>query len=239
MLGEAALDPVSLPDPPRRRPLPPPRARRVARMDPALASSATPTEEDAGTDDDASLMRAYAAGDVRAFERLYARHRTALYRYLMRQTRDRSLTDDLFQETWSKLVTARSRYEPRAKFQTWLFTLAYHCFIDHCRRTQARPIGTSHNAEGEPLVDLIAAPQQGPEADASDAQTKLRLRTALDALPAEQRDAFLLYEQSDLSLEDIARVTGVLPETAKSRLRYAVAKLRAAMKPVLQAEGAR
>ncbi len=181
---------------------------------------------DEAAQDDAQLMLAYAAGDLRAFERLYGRHKGALYRYLMRQTRDRALTDDLFQETWGKLVSARSSYAPRAKFQTYLFTLAYHCFIDHCRRTQARPDTTSQTSEGDALVDTLASPQRGPEQNASDAQLRAQLRTALDALPAEQRDAFLLYEHSGLSLEEIAAVTGVGAETAKSRLRYAVAKLR-------------
>lgn len=186
--------------------------------------------------DDAQLMLAYAAGDLRAFERLYGRHKGPLYRYLMRQTRDRALTDDLFQETWAKLVSARSSYVPRAKFQTYLFTLAYHCFIDHCRRTRARPSTTSQTSAGDALVDTLESPQRGPEQHASDAQLRAQLRTALDALPAEQRDVFLLYEHGGLSVEEIAEVTGVGAETAKSRLRYAVAKLRATLSALAPAD---
>jgi RNA polymerase sigma-70 factor (ECF subfamily) len=179
-------------------------------------------------DDDAELMRAYATGDLGAFERLYARHKGPLYRYLVRQCRDRALADDLFQETWSRVVAARKRYEPRAKFQTWLFTLAYNGFIDHCRRTRARPIGVSTTTDGDDLIDTLpAAANDGPEQLACDEQLRARLRTALDALPAEQRDAFVLYDQAGLSIEEIARAMGVGAETAKSRLRYAVAKLRA------------
>ena len=90
-------------------------------------------------DDDAQLMLAYARGEMRAFETLYARHRGALYRYLVRQARDTETAADLFQEVWSRVIVNRSRYEPRAKFRTFLFTLAHNCFIDHCRRVKARP----------------------------------------------------------------------------------------------------
>jgi RNA polymerase sigma-70 factor (ECF subfamily) len=208
-----------------RRRLGAPGARRTSRV---RAMDAAP---DGG--DDAALMRAYAAGDLRAFERLYARHRGPLYRYLVRQSGDRTLADDLFQETWSRVIGARARYEPRAKFQTWLFTLAYNCFIDHCRRTRARPAGASTTPDGADLADTLpASPHDGPEQHASDAQLRERLRVALDALPAEQRDAFLLYEQAGLGVEEIAQATGVGMETAKSRLRYAVAKLRAALADV-------
>src|SRR5262245_36958906 len=94
-------------------------------------------------DDDAQLMLAYASGDMRAFETLYSRHRAALYRYLVRQARDGEIANDLFQEVWRRVVEKRARYEARAKFRTFLFTLAHNCFIDHCRRTKARPGGSS------------------------------------------------------------------------------------------------
>src|SRR5687768_6944765 len=90
-------------------------------------------------DEDAQLMLAYARGEMRAFETLYSRHRGALYRYLTRQARDGEVANDLFQEVWSRVIVNRARYEPRAKFRTFLFTLAHNCFIDHCRRSKARP----------------------------------------------------------------------------------------------------
>jgi RNA polymerase sigma-70 factor, ECF subfamily len=184
---------------------------------------------DAVVEDDAALMQAYARGDLRAFERLYARHKGPLYRYLLRQCRERSLADDLFQETWGKLISAREQYAPRAKFQTYLYTLAYHCFIDHCRRTRARPETVADTPDGAAIVDSLESALRGPEDLAADAETRARLQTALNALPAEQRDVFLLYEHAGFSLEEIARATGVGPETAKSRLRYAVAKLRSTL----------
>ena len=179
-------------------------------------------------DDDAQLMLAYARGEMRAFESLYSRHRGALYRYLMRQAHDPEVANDLFQEVWSRVIVNRARYEPRAKFRTFLFTLAHNCFIDHCRRSKARPTGA--NVEDADAADLLPADYESrPDAKLERDESSARYRAALASLPAEQRDVYLLHEESDLSLEEIARVTGVGAETAKSRLRYAVGKLKAAL----------
>jgi RNA polymerase sigma-70 factor (ECF subfamily) len=190
--------------------------------------SRTRTVEVVSDDEDAQLMLAYARGEMRAFETLYARHRGALYRYLTRQARDGEIANDLFQEVWSRVIVNRSRYEPRAKFRTFLFTLAHNCFIDHCRRTKSRPTGL--RIEEADDADLLpAAEDTQPDTAVSRDETSRRYRAALATLPAEQRDVYLLHEESDLSLEEIARITGVGTETAKSRLRYAVAKLKAAL----------
>jgi RNA polymerase sigma-70 factor (ECF subfamily) len=206
------MDGVTSPETPARF-APPKAARRVG-----LVSD----------DEDAQLMLAYASGEMRAFETLYSRHRAALYRYLVRQSRDGEIANDLFQEVWSRVIANRARYEPRAKFRTFLFTLAYNCFIDHCRRVKARPAGTG--IEDADAADLLPADEDGrPEAVLERDECSQRYRAALATLPPEQRDVYLLHEESDLSLEEIARVTGVGAETAKSRLRYAVGKLKAAL----------
>ena len=88
--------------------------------------------------DDGELMVRYAGGDMQAFETLYRRHRSALYRYLARHTRDPEVANDLFQEVWSKVIASRARYEPRAKFSTFLYRVAHNCFIDHYRRSPWR-----------------------------------------------------------------------------------------------------
>jgi len=184
--------------------------------------------EHVSDDEDAQLMLAYARGEMRAFETLYARHRGALYRYLVRQARDGEVANDLFQEVWSRVVQNRARYEARAKFRTFLFTLAHNCFIDHCRRARARPAAVG--VEDADAADLLPADAElRPDSALERSEHTRRYRAALAALPPEQRDVYLLHEESDLSLEEIARVTGVGAETAKSRLRYAVNKLKAAM----------
>ena len=98
--------------------------------------------------DDGELMLRYASGDLRAFEALYGRHRSALYRYLARHTRDPEVANDIFQEVWSRVISSRSRYEPRAKFSTFLYRIAHNCFIDHCRRASARVSGRSARGAG-------------------------------------------------------------------------------------------
>jgi RNA polymerase sigma-70 factor, ECF subfamily len=197
----------------------PPRFARAVR---------TRRVETVSDDEDAQLMLAYARGEMRAFETLYSRHRSALYRYLARQARDGEVANDLFQEVWSRVIVNRARYEPRAKFRTFLFTLAHNCFIDHCRRSKARPGGMG--VEDADAADLLPANEDcQPDTVLARDEASSRYRAALATLPAEQRDVYLLHEESDLSLEEIARVTGVGAETAKSRLRYAVNKLKAAL----------
>ncbi len=179
-------------------------------------------------DDDGRLMLLYARGDLRAFEVLYQRHKAALYRYLVRQVRNRETANDLFQEAWSKIIMARERFEPRAQFRTFLFRIAHNCFIDHGRRASVR--NETHGGEEGWEAMLPGSERDRPDTRAEEAQLTAQYRAAIATLPAEQRDAFLLYE-SGLSLEEVGAVTAVSPETAKSRLRYAVAKLRVSLAP--------
>lgn len=178
--------------------------------------------------DDSALMLRYRNGDLRAFEMLYARHKTSLYRYLVRMCRDREAANDVFQEVWGKVIASRERYEVRAQFTTFLYRIAHNCSIDYYRRA-----ARSQEKQVEGAEDLIAempgSAHAQPDESLASMQVQVQFRRALDELPAEQRDVFVLYEETGLSLEEIGKVTGVAMETAKSRLRYAVAKLRAAL----------
>ena len=109
---------------------------------------------DAAVDPDAMLMLAYARGDLAAFEALYARHRGMLYRFLLRSVRDPQRTDELFQETWSRVISARSRYQPQAKFSTWLLQIAHNLLIDGIRRQ--RPMAAGDEAEA--VLNNLANP---------------------------------------------------------------------------------
>jgi RNA polymerase sigma-70 factor (ECF subfamily) len=138
-------------------------------------------------DEDAQLMLAYARGEMRAFETLYSRHRGPLYRYLVRQARDPEIANDLFQEVWSRVIVNRARYEPRAKFRTFLFTLAHNCFIDHCRRVKSRPAGLV--VEDADAADLLPADDASrPDSSMERDETSRRYRAAL-AAPAPARPA--------------------------------------------------
>ena len=178
---------------------------------------------DANATSDEELMSAYARGEMRAFETLYARHRGPLYRFVLRSIKDRALADEVFQETWSRVVASRERYRPQAKFSTWLLQIAHNLMIDHFRRQ--KPQAGEHETELV-LASLDAPEHERPEQQLSEFETRRRLELALEELPPEQREAFLLRAEQELGIEEIAEVAGVGRETAKSRLRYALAKLR-------------
>jgi RNA polymerase sigma-70 factor (ECF subfamily) len=183
----------------------------------------TSTTMDAAVDPDAMLMLAYARGDLAAFEALYARHRGMLYRFLLRSVRDPHRTDELFQETWSRVIAARARYQPQAKFTTWLLQIAHNLMIDGMRRQ--RPMAEGEEAEA--ALAAIATPErEQPDHALSDFERRRNLQRAIEQLPDEQRVAITLRMEQELSLEEIAEVTGTGRETVKSRLRYAMNRLR-------------
>ncbi len=177
----------------------------------------------AHTPEDSALMLRYGDGDVQAFEILYRRHNDAIYRYLLRLCGHRDSADDIFQEVWGKIIKARATYRPTAKFTTFLYRVAHNCFIDHVRRNKRHATNTVLEPE------LHSDSSESLETTTERSLARERLEIALDTLPEEQRDAFLLREEGGLSVEQIAAVTGCNRETAKSRLRYAVAKLRRAI----------
>lgn len=181
---------------------------------------------------DEALMTAYGRGDVSAFDALYARHRGGVYRYVLRHCRNATSADELFQDVWMNLIRARTTYVPAARFATWLYTLAHHRIVDYWRAT-GQVLVTSTDADGDAseAMDQIMAPRiDEPEQRAGNRELAERLRVAISELPPLQRDAFLLQQESGLSLADIATLTGVGVETIKSRLRYATGKLRAALR---------
>jgi RNA polymerase sigma-70 factor (ECF subfamily) len=192
---------------------------------------------------DDSLMHAYAAGDVAAFERLYARHQAGLYRFVRRLLGPAlaAQADEVFQDTWLRVVQTRGRWQPQgATVRTWLYTMAQHRVIDLWRRS-GREVSADTDAEGEPWEPNAAeAPawQHWPEPAGSALQADElafwrrageRLLGCLDQLPLPQRSAFLLHHDDELPLAEVALALEVGFETAKTRLRYAMSKLRTCM----------
>jgi RNA polymerase sigma-70 factor, ECF subfamily len=192
------------------------------------AATVVPLRPAASETADGELMLRYRSGDMRAFETLYTRHKDALYRYLQRMCRDRDACNDLFQEVWSKVIQSRERYEPRAQFTTFLFRIAHNCAVDYFRRAERRQQGRMEDVS-ELQECLSGLDGERPDSQACHAQLSAAFMQALRSLPDDQRQVFVLREEGGLSLEDIGRVTGVPMETAKSRLRYALNKLRAAL----------
>lgn len=187
---------------------------------------------------DVDLMRAYAAGDVRAFETLYTRHERRLWRFVLRSVGDAATADELAQDVWLRVAQQAERYAPSAsradlppaRFTTWLFTIARNRVVDHLRASRpahSLSANDDHDEDAPSLADTLAAPSGfGPVRRIENRQQAELLLAAVQALPDDQREAFLLQAEGHMSVQDIAAATGVPFETAKSRLRYARAALR-------------
>lgn len=174
-------------------------------------------------------MLAYAQGDTLAFEALYARHRGGLYRFVARGLSPRALADECFQEIWIRVIGARERYRPDAKFSTWLYQIAHNLIVDQYRR--ARPEVQVDEGEDGALREFPDDEQHQPERELSQFEQQRLLQQALRELPDDQRIALQLRLEQELSLEEIARITGTGRETVKSRLRYALDKLKSRLNP--------
>jgi RNA polymerase sigma-70 factor (ECF subfamily) len=178
--------------------------------------------DEAARDED--LMLAYRDGNAGAFDQLYRRHKGSLYRYLLRQCRDAAAAEELFQDVWMNLVRARAGYAVTARFSTYLYRVAHNRLIDHYRRRVPAALVSFDDEEAAPEVP--AGRETEPHV-AYEAKARAgRVLELLESLPAAQREAFVLQNEAGLTLEEIAEATGVARETVKSRLRYAMAKLR-------------
>ncbi len=181
-------------------------------------------------DADETLMLRFAAGDLGAFDTLYGRHELAVWRFVLRSVKVPAVADDLLQDVWFAVVRNAGSYEVKAKFRTWLFTLAHNRLVDHLRtaRNHASLDASEDGGEGRPgLADTLAADSGfGPVRQLQSREQAAALIAAVEQLPFEQREAFLLQAEGDLSVQEIAEATGVHFETAKSRLRYARTSLR-------------
>lgn len=175
---------------------------------------------------DEVLMQRYQRGNSEAFQQLYGRHRASLLRFVKRMAPDAGEDEEIAQETWMAVIRGRERYSPRARFVTYLFSIARRRTMDRWRRRGRSPEWEPEAAE----PDSFAAPiQYEPEHQVNNAAFGADLLQAIEALPILQREAFLLRAEGGLGVEEIAAVTGTNRETAKSRLRFALARLRTAL----------
>lgn len=172
---------------------------------------------------DESLLARYREGDSAAFEILYARHRQGLYRFLLGLSGKPELADEVFQDTWLSLIRSASQPQGRSTFRTWLFQIARNRLIDHWRKHGAhQPLHDSYDEQ----LHAVGDKTNDPEQLLSLSRDSQRLESALQTLPADQREVFLLRAHGDLDLAQIASLTETPLETVKSRLRYAQQKLR-------------
>jgi RNA polymerase sigma factor (sigma-70 family) len=188
--------------------------------------------EAADTSDEA-LMRRYAQGHVSAFNILYNRHEKSMWRYIYHSVQQQATADELMQDVWFAIARAAGTYEAQrnnAKFKTWAYTLAHHRVVDHWRKARSTATHVSIDLDDEDAVQakaqLFADSGFGPLRHIESREQAKALIAAVESLPPEQREAFLLQAEGDMSVEEIATAMDVSFETAKSRLRYARNKLK-------------
>jgi RNA polymerase sigma-70 factor (ECF subfamily) len=181
---------------------------------------------------DETLMLSYRDGDLNAFAELYQRHKIGLYRFVAWRTPRQDWVDEIVQDCWAGLHGARARYEPQAAFRTYLYQIARNRLIDLLRQKQivlASEFGGDDDGEDAAFQHLADNMEEGltPEQQLEKKRQLARLHAAINTLPAEQKEALILQQFNEMSLDEIANVTAVPVETVKSRLRYAMQKLRA------------
>ncbi|NTX01576.1 RNA polymerase sigma factor [Myxococcus sp. CA051A] len=182
---------------------------------------------------DERLMLAFQAGDARAFEALVRRHRTPVFNFILRFVGQRARAEDVLQETWLKVVRSAGEYQAKARFTTWVYTIARNLCVDSARKESYRqaaslesPVSGVDGEEGRALADALPDSGASPERGAYNARLRPLLERALASLPEEQREVFILREYSGIPFKEIADVTGVSENTVKSRMRYALDGLR-------------
>ena len=219
-----------------------------------LSPAAIPDVFDAMPDD--QLMLAYAGGDTSAFDALYARHESALLRFVRRLLGMRlaAEADEVFQETWMRIVSARDRFSPQgAAWRTWAFTIAHNLAMDRLRASGREVAFYAHDEDGDGLdaAQLFSRGLLRDGASVGDAAhpsaeelafwraAGRRLLACLDELPDDQRAAFLLHHEDGFTVEAMAATLDIGFETVRSRLRYGLRKLRGCMERYLSVLGRR
>ena len=171
--------------------------------------------------DDMVLIKAYTAGNERAFEVLYRRYRKQLYGYLYNlMSGNTSEAEEIFEETWIKVIDKLPSYRDQGKFSAWLFRVARNIFIDTVRRSKRSALPLESG-------DLPDVPDwsRRPEKDLEEQETAAVIAKALDQLPPDQKEVFLLRQQ-ELSFKEIAQIQSCPVNTVLGRMHYAVRNLK-------------
>jgi RNA polymerase sigma-70 factor, ECF subfamily len=180
---------------------------------------------------DEDLMVRYQQGEVRAFEILLGRHRKAVFNFILRYVGDKETAEDLLQETFMRVIKGADAYKRQAKFTTWLYTIARNLCVDQTRRRKHRKHASldapmAADEDSGTLLDVIPGDEMASDRKSVNKQLYQRLQGAIGALSEEQREVFLMREFLDMPFKQIADVVGVPENTVKSRMRYALEKLR-------------
>ena len=178
---------------------------------------------------DEDLMKRFQEGDAAAFETLFMRYKTPIFAFLLRQCGNRETASDLSQEVFTRLIRSARSFQYQSKFSTWIYTIARNAAVDNARRARHRAhasLEDSHNPDSMKLGDRIANDGPGPDRSAIAERLRGELAAAIETLPSEQREVFLLREYHGMPFQEIAEVVGAKVGTVKSRMRYALEALR-------------
>lgn len=187
---------------------------------------------------DEQLIHSYQKGEAEAFNVLYARYKNAIYHYFFRQVHTGSIADELHQDVWLNIIKSASSFNQQSSFKTWLYKIAHNRLIDHYRQSSRQPLHlvqsvvtaqgntTEEMTETDKQIETANNQSSGPDETLQEQQASNALLQGINALPEEQKEVFLLHEKSALTLQEIALITESSFESTKSRLRYAVKKLR-------------
>jgi RNA polymerase sigma-70 factor (ECF subfamily) len=178
---------------------------------------------------DEALLADYREGDSRAFETLLARYRGPIFNFLLRSARDRGRAEELYQDVWMKVIERCDEFRGDAKFSTWLYTIARNLCIDHQRKMKFRghaSLDAPLPMSGQPIGEGVSGFGPSTEQLASGGLLRERIGRAVEGLPEEQREVFLLRQLQGLAFREIAEVVGAPANTVKSRMRYALERLQ-------------
>jgi RNA polymerase sigma-70 factor (ECF subfamily) len=183
---------------------------------------------------DEDLLDRFRGGDRRAFEELMRRHQTGIYNFILRSVRQRDTAEEILQDTWMRVIQGAGDFQRAAKFSTWAYTVARNLCIDHARKASLRKHpsldqSTRDREDGPTLGESVKDPRPQVDRDAIGRELKVRLMDAIEGLPADQKEVFLMREYSDLPFKEIATIVGAPENTVKSRMRYALERLQDAL----------
>ncbi len=186
---------------------------------------------------DEQLLGRYARGELEAIEVLLARYKRPLFHFVLRLVRERGKAEDLLQETFLRMVEHAGTFHGSSSLKTWLFRIARNLCIDELRRQKHRRHASldapkaqgGAEGEGQSLYERLPHRGPGPERGVVDRDLAQRMANAIDELPEDQREVFVLRQVQHLSFKEIGDITGVSENTVKSRMRYALERLQRAL----------
>ncbi|MCB0769539.1 MAG: sigma-70 family RNA polymerase sigma factor [Flavobacteriales bacterium] len=184
----------------------------------------------AGVHTDQQLVQRYLKGEEKAFEKLLNRHKRKVWTHIFLLVRDRDLTEDIFQDTFIKVVhTLKSgKYSEEGKFLPWVMRIAHNLVIDHFRRTKKMPLVRSNDEHD--VFATLSQPGKNVEQRLVNVQIDTDVRKLIDHLPPEQREVVLMRTYLGMSFKEISEHTDVSINTALGRMRYALINMRKMIK---------